>query len=440
MRGNGRPLLRVLGVAFGVAAVIGGTIGQGILRSPGLVASGVSDPRLIVLLWALGGALIAIDAMSTVELATSIRRAGGPYAFIGRGFGRFAGLLAGTCDLLGYTGAVAFIAVVFGEYLHRLGIAGGVPVGLLAVALIAAAAGVQALGTRVGARSQEIGSAVKAVLYLALVAGLLLAPRGLPAPTATLSAPLTLAGLVVAIRSIVGTYLGWNNAAYYAEETRDPGRAIPRAIFTGIALVTVIYVAVNVALLHILRPAEMAGSTLVAADAAARVFGPAADPIVTAVSLVSLVTILNLYLMGLPRVLFAIGRDAEIPYLREVAANGSPRNATIAVAVVAALLATIGIYTVLLAFSTWLMTAVAVAVNLAVIALRRREPALARPWRMPFFPLPALFAMAVNCCFLAAFLYDSPLLAVEASGLAVVVAGVIHAATRRDRRVPVGGA
>lgn len=430
-KADGSHLLRVLGVAFGIAAVVGGTIGQGILRSPGLVAGGVPDARLILLLWLLGGAFVAIDAMSTVELAASIRRTGGPYSFVTRAFGGFAGLLTGIADWLGYAGAIAFIAVVFGEYLHRLGIATGVPIGLLAVALIAVIGGIQALGTRIGGASQEIGSAIKALIFLALIVGLLVAPRGSPAPAALDAGPLTLAGLIVAIRSVLGTYLGWNQAAYYCEEVVDPGRSIVRATFCGIALVTAIYVAVNLALLAVLTPGEMAGSTLVAADAGARVFGPSADTIVTAISLISLVTILNLFMMTMPRLLFAIARDRGVPLLSRVSANGSPQYATALMALVAALLATIGVYTILLAFAVWLITAVAVGVNLAAIVLRRREPGLERPYRMPLFPAPAILALLVNLAFLAAFLYESPALALQASALAIVMTGLVLVSTRR---------
>ena len=115
-----------------------------------------------------------------------------------------------------------------------------------------------------------------------------------------------------------------------------------------------------------------------------------------------------------------------------MSANGSPQYAIVLMAVVAALLATIGVYTILLAFSVWLITAVAVSVNVAAIALRAREPDLDRPWRMPFFPLPAIFAMLVNLAFLAAFLFDTPDTALKATALAAVVAGVVYLATRRS--------
>ena len=94
-------LLRVLGVAFGVAVVVGGTIGQGILRTPGVVAEGIQTPLLILALWALGGLIVWVDSLSTVELAASIRQTGGPFTFARRAYGSFAGLAVGIADWLG---------------------------------------------------------------------------------------------------------------------------------------------------------------------------------------------------------------------------------------------------------------------------------------------------------------------------------------------------
>ena len=75
---SGTDLARVLGLLFGVAAVVGGAVGQGILRTPGIVAGAVGEPALILLLWTAGGALAAISAVAYAELGTALPRAGGP--------------------------------------------------------------------------------------------------------------------------------------------------------------------------------------------------------------------------------------------------------------------------------------------------------------------------------------------------------------------------
>ena len=428
---DGSHLLRVLGVAFGIAAVIGGTIGQGILRSPGVVAAGVPHAWLIILLWVLGGVAALVDSMSTVELAASIRRTGGAYAFLTRTFGRFAGLAAGIGVWLGYVGIIAFVSGLFGDYLHRLGILTIIPSNWLALAVLGIIGGIQAFGTRVSGASQELISAVKALIFIGLVVALMLAPRGAPVAAAPPPVAMTVVGVIVAIRAILGTYLGWENAAFFGEEIKDFGKAVARATFGGIVLVTMIYVLVNVAMLTVLTPQEMAGSNLVAADAAGRVFGPTGDSIMTAVSLISLISFINTAMMTFPRLIYAMARDAGIPRLSHVSGNGSPQVALAVMVAVAAFFSQIGGYAILLAFSTWLMTCAAAGVNLSAIVLRRREPELERPYRMPLFPLPAIFALLVNLGFLAAFLYESPVTVFQASALVLVLAGAAYLSTRR---------
>ena len=427
-------LLRVLGVAFGVAVVVGGTVGQGILRTPGVVAEGVQVPALIIALWAVGGLVALIDSMSTVELASSIRQTGGPYTFARRAFGSMTGLGVGVCDWLGNMGGIAFIAVVFGEYLHRLGILTSLPIGVLALLAVVAVGGIQWLGTKVGGRSQEVGSALKAALFTLLIVGLFLAPRGAPVATEitpTTAVALTFGGVVMALRAISGTYYGWNGAAYFAEEIRDPKRGIARATFTGIAVVTLIYVLANMAYLNVLTPGEMAGSNLVAADAAGRVFGEAAGPVVTAISLISLVTILNAMVMVFPRVLFAMARDYQISALTRVAPNGAPRVALVVTVAAGGMLATIGVYETLLAFSTSLLALMGVLVNLAAIVMRVREPELERPWKMPLYPLPALIALAVNATLFVVFVSEDPATAAKAFGSLAVLIAAACVFTRR---------
>jgi APA family basic amino acid/polyamine antiporter len=152
----------------------------------------------------------------------------------------------------------------------------------------------------------------------------------------------------------------------------------------------------------------------VAADAAARVFGPAAEPVVTAVSLISLVTVLNAMVMTFPRVLFGVSRAFNIPVFSRVAANGTPRAALFATVGLAALLASIGVYDLLLAFSVSLLAAMGMMANAAVIVMRVREPGLERPWKMPLYPFPAILALVINGVLWLAFVSEDPWTALQA--------------------------
>ena len=107
----------------------------------------------------------------------------------------------------------------------------------------------------------------------------------------------SLAGLVVALQSVVITYGGWQSALYFTEEDRDPRRNLPRSMIGGVAAVIVVYLPVNVALLWVLPVPDLARSTLPAADAAQTPVGPAGQQVITILSIISLPPLLNAIMM-----------------------------------------------------------------------------------------------------------------------------------------------
>jgi APA family basic amino acid/polyamine antiporter len=405
------PLLRVLGLGFGLAVVVGGVVGQGILRAPGLVASALPGERLILACWLGGGLLATITALPLVELASAIPRAGGPYVFAARAFGPLAGTLTGWTDWLNGVVAIGFFSVVLAEFVHRLGRLEFAPVAALAVGFVALVTLINWSGTRTAGSSQAIGSALKGIGLLLLVALLLLAPgRAHTVATPPLvHGGITLAAVALALRTVQNTYAGWNVPAYFGEEIRSPERDVARAVFAGIALITVLYLTVNVALLHVLSPAQMAASTLPAADAAGIALGPRGDLIVNCLSLISVFAIANLYTMFLSRVCYAMAHNGALPaVLATVSRGGTPRVAVAAGAVVAAVMAASGSYEHLIAIAAPLSILVDILVAAAAIRLRASEPALPRPFRMPLSPLPAIGAMLMNGLLLAVLIHEDP--------------------------------
>jgi APA family basic amino acid/polyamine antiporter len=412
-RGIGH-LLRVLGLAFGLAVVVGGVIGQGILRTPGIVAGAVPEPSWILGLWVLGGLLILIDACALVELGASIPRAGGPYAFARRAYGRVAGTVVGWGDWINTVLVLSFVSVVFGEYCHRLGIGTGWPVGMLSLLLIAACSAINWTGTRISGTSQTLLSGFKGGALIVLVLALFVMGGGddrLPAvgSAQSISPTLAVSAVLVAMSAILNTYGGWTGSVYFGEEIVNPERNIARSTFGGVLFVLALYVAVNAALLHVLSPAEMAASELPAADAAQRVFGSAGGTVITLVSLVSLAAIANLYVMFSSRIGFAMARDGVLPkLLARASTSGTPRPAMVVGAVVAAAAAVSGTYLELVAVVVPLTAGIVASLNLAAIVMRHKEPELQRPFKMPLFPLPALAGLLLNLTLLVALTIDDP--------------------------------
>jgi len=432
-------LLRILGLAFGLAVVVGGVVGQGILRTPGIVAGAVPDPTLIIALWTLGGLLILIDACALVELGASIPRAGGPYALAARAYGPIGGTVVGWADWWISTLVIAFVSVVFGEYCHRLGIGTAVPASLLSLGLIAACWAVNWTGTRLSGASQTILSAAKGLVLVALVAALFLfgespPATGLEATGGDVAPAAGAAAILIALRAIVNTFGGWHASVYFGKEILAPDRNIARSTFGGILFVTALYVGINASLLYVLTPEQMAASELPVADAASVVFGSMGGVVMTALALLSLAAIANLFVMVGSRIGFAMARDGVLPAaLARTSASGTPRVALTAGAIVAAGFALSGTYEELLSVSVPLTVATIGALDLAAIIMRRREPDLPRPFKMPLFPLPAVAGLVLNLALLAAMLIGDPLPTSIGIGAAVLL-GIGYALVQRGRR------
>jgi APA family basic amino acid/polyamine antiporter len=403
-------LLRVLGVAFGIATVVGGMVGQGILRTPGIIAGAVDSPGLILALWAVGGLLAGISAFAYVELATAIPCAGGTFDFVRRAFGRLPGVVTGWGAWFVLVTLQGFLGIVVAEFLHRLGILPGIHQSALAVGVLALFWGLNWTSTRIAGDSQIVFSAFKGAALIGLIV-LLFAHPGTPVAQAGVDSggALTIAALAVAMRAVINTYNGWDEVVYFGEEMKAPERTLPRAVASGIVGVAILYLLINLALLHVLSPAQMAGSNLVAADAVKLVLGPTGELVMTVFAVVSVAAITNLAMMKSARISFALGRAGQLPArLGEVASTGIPRWALTASTLLAMAFAATGTYDTVVAMNIAVGTVIVIVVNLSAIRLRRTEPDLPRPFRIPWFPLPPLAAIALNIALLAAMVYEDP--------------------------------
>src|SRR6185436_4187620 len=148
-------LRRLLGLGFGLAVIVGSTIGVGILRTPGLVAGHLHGSSAILLLWLVGGLYTLLGAVCLAELGTAVPRAGGYYTYARRAFGDWVGFCVGWTDWLTYGTVLAYVSIGLAEFSGVLlpALAGWVRP--LAVAALLAMVALQWAGLQVSARFQE---------------------------------------------------------------------------------------------------------------------------------------------------------------------------------------------------------------------------------------------------------------------------------------------
>jgi APA family basic amino acid/polyamine antiporter len=417
-----RPLLRILGLTFGLAVILGGTIGVGILRTPGTVAAQLGTSGLILTVWTLGGLYTLIGAACFAELGTALPQTGGYYVYARRAFGDRFGFLTGWTDWVTYCAVLGYISIATGEFslalVPELSSLGVTPIALAALSLFVF---LQWMGLKVSSRAQEITSLVKFVAFLALVAACFRHPGAAsPAPEAARSGSLFFA-IVLALQSVIITYGGWQSALYFAEEDKDPARNLPRSMIGGVAIVVVVYLLVNLALLHVLPMSKLADSKLPAADAAEVVFGAGGQRLVTLLSLISLLPLLNAILMVATRILYALGRDVpRWSRVAEVSESGTPVSAMLLTAGGAAILAASGTFEKLVAIASFFLAANYFVCCVALLVLRRREPDLPRPFRAWGYPASAVLVALVAFTFVVGAVLGDTRNSLYALALAVV--------------------
>jgi APA family basic amino acid/polyamine antiporter len=401
-------LLRILGVTFGVAVGIGGTIGIGILRIPGSVAANLGHSGLIMAAWIVSGLYAFAGANTYAELGTMLPLDGGPYVYARRAYGEFGGFLVGWSDWLLRTSSMAYLAVALTEYAAGLFSYNPGVITPAAIAVLIFFTAFHWLGLRVGSRAQEIMSLFKVLAFFVIIAAcFLFSPKlsvALSAKPSLFSDPkLLFVAVALSMQSILGTYSGWHAPVYFSEENTDPTKSIPRSLFTGVAFVMAIYVLINLAILHALPMSKLAGSKLAAADAAQLIFGGYSSQIVTSIMLVSLLGIINASFLFTPRVMFALSRDGLFFHsAARVNTGGTPGTALLVTALVAIMLAGVGSFDRLFGFTAFLSVLVDVAAFGTVFILRWREPDLPRPFRARGYPvLPAIVFLGAGLLLIA---------------------------------------
>ena len=413
-------LRRVLGVGFGLAVSVGATIGVGILRTPGLIAEQFPWPFAIVLLWIAGGMFTLLGASALTELGVMLPQAGGYYVYVRRAFGNTAGFAVGWTDWLMFCSILGYLSIAIAEFTSTLVPLSTGAVRALGVSILVGIVLLQLLGIRVGSRFQEIATALKCFAFLALVGACLVFPTHGHASAGAAPAQ-TLSGLLIALQAIVITYGGWQSPLYFVEEDRDPARDLPRIMIGGVLSVIAVYVLVNVALLKILPMSELSGATLPAADAASIIAGAHGRSLITILSVISLVPVLNAVIMMGSRVVFAMARD-RLFWSRSstVNAGGTPGVAMLLTAAISLGLIATGTFQRLIAMTSFFLMANYTVCCLALIVLRRREPDLRRPYRAWGYPWSVWIVVVGGVIFLVAMLIGDSFNGLAALGLLTV--------------------
>lgn len=392
---DGQEARARLGPATGTLLIVANMIGVGVFTTTGYMVAAVPSTRAVLVAWLVGGLAALCGALTYAELGAALPRNGGEYALLSRIYHPAVGFVAGWVSVIvGFAAPLASYALAFGSYLQAV-----VPqvnqraAGLL---LIVACGVLHALHVGWGSRLHNAFTIGKVVLIALFIgAGLWLGdPSLLHVPTKkSLAQSIVDPSFAVQLIYVTFAYSGWNSAGYLAGEFRRPHRDILVSVIAGVSIVSVLYLGLNYVFLAAAPMSELAGREDVGHVAAAHLLGDGGGRAVSLLIVAGLVSTVSGNLMAGPRIYEAMGHDyPRLALLRIRRAGGGPIVAIGLQTLIAMLLVLVSTVGDLLKYVGLTLSLSAAATVLGAIVLRRREPALARPYSTWGYPItPVLF-------------------------------------------------
>ena len=384
-----------------LAIVIGTVIGSGVFFKPKAVFSATGAPGLGMFAWILGGIITIAAGLTAAELAAAIPKTGGAVTYLKETYGDLWGFLFGwaqTC--IYFPGTIAALGIIFGTQTAALLGLSSKTITPIAIAIVLLLTIFNILGgSRASALLQTIATTCKLIpLVLIIAAGFMMGDGGtgnfFPMVTSNQAVA---TGLGSALIACMFAYNGWINVGAIAGEMKNPGKDLPKAIVGGLVIVMVIYVSINAAYLFVLPASDLAVSATPAADVAVKLFGVIGGKIIISGILISIFGTLNGYIFTVPRVPYSLALENKLPASKWLSKlhpkTASPINTTILIVGVAIIYIFTGSFDQLTNLAIFVMWLFYVLTFVGVFVLRKKQPKLLRPYKVPLYPVVPMIAI-----------------------------------------------
>jgi len=411
--GTRRGLDRSLGLGQVTASGVGIIVGAGIYVLVGEVTA-LAGARVWIA-FVLAAVLSALTGLSYAELASMFPKAGAEFEYSRHAYPPWVAFLVGWVMFGGLIVAAAAVALGFGRYAGRFVAVSPVVAAIVMLCVVSAVAW---SGVRRSAR-------LTVALSLVQVGGLLFVIAiGAPhvGEVDLMSGDGGSGGLIAAAALVFFAFIGFDEVITLAEETRNPSRTVPMALFLALGISAVLYIGVAVAAVSVLGDGALGASERPLADVIDHVLGGGGADVLAAIAMLATTNTTLLCITATSRLQYGMADAGALPPV--FAALGprsrAPRVAIGVSLVVSVAFVLIGDLSVIAGVTDFAIYLVFVAVNVAVVVLRFRMPDHPRPFRVPLaigrVPVPPL-------CGLVAVLVVLPALRWEAIALGAVLCG-----------------
>ena len=398
-----KELKKTLGLSAALSTVVGMVIGGGVFFKPQAIYSATGGaPGLGMLAWVIAGFITIAAGLTAAEISAAIPKTGGMMVYIKEIYGDRLGFLTGWMQtVLFFPGTAAALAVIFAQQVAVLfgqsdqNMTVVLPIAIIVILFLAV---LNTVGSKLGGTIQTIATICKLIpLVIIMIFGFILG-GGDNSITTPLVAPGISVGTALGqvLIAALFAYDGWINVGAIAGEMKNPGKDLPKAIVGGLSMVMAVYLVINLAYLWVAPASELAQASAPAAVVATKIFGPMGGKFITVGILISVFGGLNGYLLTGPRIPYTLACEGKLPaskMLAKLNKGGVPSNSTFLIAILACLYALTGQFNLLTDLTVFIIWVVYVLTFVGVFKLRKDQPNLERPYRVPLYPVIPLIAI-----------------------------------------------
>ena len=386
-----KQLQKSLGIAAALSTVVGMVIGGGVFFKPQAVYTLTGGaPGLGILAWIIAGIMTITAGLTAAEVSAAIPKTGGMMVYIEEIYGKKLGFLTGWMQtVLFFPATAAAIAVMFGQQaallLNNSSLVMPMTIGVILLIGI-----LNTFGSKTSGTIQTVSTVCKLIpLVLIIVFGFIKGIGDNPIMNPLVAEGIRPMGVIGQLLvAILFAYDGWINVGALAGEMKNPGKDLPKAIIGGLSIVMAINVVINLAYLWVLPASELAQYASPASIVAEKIFGPVGGKLINVGILVSVFGCLNGYLLTGPRIPYTLANQKLLPAtFGKLNKNGVPANATLFMVVLSVIYALSGQFNLLSDLSMFAIWAFYTLTFIGVIKLRKTQPDLKRPYKVPFYPV-----------------------------------------------------
>jgi APA family basic amino acid/polyamine antiporter len=412
---GGSGLFKSLGLWQLTAIGVGGIIGVGIFTLAGVVAHGdAQNPAVgpaVVISFLIAGLASGAAALSYAEFAGMIPRAGSAYTYGYVALGELVGWFIGWDLLLEYIAIVAVVAIgisgYFSAFMQGIGVVvpdwmssawtPDTPHGVInipAVAVCLLVTWILSRGSKSFGRFELIAVSIKVLLVLGIIGiGVFHINTQNFAPFMPHGFGPVLAGSATVFFAV----FGYDAMSTAAEEAKDGKKHMPKAIILSLIIAMVLYVMATLVLTGMQNYAKINPDSAFA-SAFDSVGMPTIATIISAFAVISILTVMLTFLLGVTRVWFSMSRDGLLPkwFAKTDAKRGVPQRVTWIAGVASAILAGVLPIRLVADLTNIGILAAFVVVCAAVIVLRRTRPEVPRTFKLPFMPVVPAFGVLAS--------------------------------------------